>query len=144
MAEQPDLPLGAMECDVDALLARLDDLDAVAPADAWPQTLADLFDILTDHYTRRRDHPEADARREAEEIVILLAHWLGGRPVYLPRDDSLRRALRDADIYRDFGRRSAAELAQAHRLTPMQIYHIIQRQRRLHQGRVQRELFPEE
>lgn len=97
----------------------------------WPSFLAELVDILADHMETSQDVQPDKAVNEAKKIIIVIAHHLGGRNIYLPRDDKLRRAIRDTAIYRAFDGQNHRELAQKSNLTTAQIYNIINRQRRL-------------
>lgn len=129
-----------MHCDVVELLDHLPDIDT---KHAWPKMLADLVDISS-HRLSRMGHDDETALAEAKAIVIAIAEFLGGRMLYLPRNESLRLALRDNLIWKELGKLSVPALADKHELTPMQVYNIIREQRALHRGRVQRSLFGEE
>lgn len=97
----------------------------------WPRTLSDMVDVLADHMTDRKGLAEDLAMREAQDVIMVIAHYLGGRQIYLPRTDRLRLALRDAVIYRCFDGANHRELAERHGLTPARIYSIIAGQRKL-------------
>lgn len=128
---------------VDAELAELlAGRETLSDADtrAWPKILASLVDVMVAHY-RRRGRSEDAARDEAEAAVITLAHYLGGRVFYLPRDTRLRLALRDTRIWAEFSGNNAPELAERYNLTLNQIYNILREQRALHRKRHEPELF---
>lgn len=129
-----------MDADVESILAHLDEVDRDDPR-VWPQTLADLVDVLTDHLERRKGTSLERARRDAQELIVVLANYFGGRQVYLPRDEKLRLALRDNQIWYDFDGRNIDVLGHRFRLTRQQVYTIIARQRSLHKKRVRPE-FP--
>ena len=128
-----------LDADVDEVLAHLDDVGRDDPR-AWPQTLADLVDVFSAHLQRRKDLAIEEARREAQDLIVVLANYFGGRQIYLPRDEKLRLALRDNQIWRDFDGRNIDVLEKRWRLTRQQIYNIIAHQRALHKKRVQPEL----
>lgn len=123
-----------LDANIDDILSRLDDVDR-DDSRAWPQTLADLVDVFTDHLQRRKGHSNEAARVEAQDLIVVLANYFGGRQVYLPRDEKLRLALRDNLIWRDFDGRNIDVLKNHWRLTRQQIYNIIARQRELHKKR---------
>lgn len=70
----------------------------------------------------------------ARHVVFGLCDTLGGSVVYLPRGAALKRAMRDAAIYRDWrdGGEQPVNLVRKYRLANQTIYDIIARQRALH------------
>jgi len=138
MTSQRDLM--QFDDDLPTLLERAGD---EGPAShQWPQTLADLLDV-----TRAA---LLDAGIEADQadglsrkITAAQAHYLGGQPLYLPRGDALRTALKHAAIYRawDGRRETKYSLARESGMTPRQIERIIVEQSRLHRDRFQGTLF---
>ena len=112
---------------------------------SWPAFLAELVDVVADHMqTRERLDAEA-AMAKAQDVILVIAHYLGGRAVYLPRDDKLKRAIRDNSIYRAWkAGASHVELSRKTGLTTARIYSIIDSQRRLRLHRHQMTLpFPD-
>ncbi|MDX8389170.1 MAG: Mor transcription activator family protein [Mariprofundaceae bacterium] len=110
---------------------------------AWPQMLAELVDVLADSDIDR-GKSEEDAFKEARRTIIIIANYWGARSVYLPRNEKLRLALRDNQIWREFCRTGdVTALAMKHDLSNVMVYHIIKRQHRLTLKRKQCELFPE-
>lgn len=107
----------------------------------WPKQLADMVDVLAEHFQRRRKMPGEAAAEEATQVVTVLAHYFGGRLTYLPRDEKLRTAMRDNLIWLAFNGRNVQALAHQHQLTEAQIYNIIKKQRKLHTSKVQPDLF---
>jgi len=104
----------------------------------WPQSLADFMAVTESAITRTMPDMESDsAHTLARNITISLAHYLGGRQTYLPRDVRLQRALRDYRIYRDFRGRNYEALARREGLTVTQVYNIVAAQRKLFRNRVQ-------
>lgn len=115
------------------LTALLKNVGGIDPG-VWPRTLAELVDVYVDHFLRLgRD--QAAALSEAQAVVIVMAHHFGGRMVYIPRDDKLRLALRDARIWREHNGRNVQELAERHGLTAAQIYGILREQRIINRPR---------
>jgi Mor family transcriptional regulator len=111
---------------------------------SWPRTLADLVDVIADHLeTSERMDPDV-AMEKAQDIILVLSHYLGGQAVYLPKGDKIKRAVRDAAIYRAFNGSNHLELAKRSGLTPARIYAILDEQRKLRESRQQMNLpFPE-
>lgn len=105
-------------------------LDAAATSDrrAWPQTLADLIDLITAHFQRRG---VAEPVGEARALVALIANYFGGRPMYLPRGQRLATALRDAALYAEYDGANVHELARRHRISVAHAYYILAQQRRM-------------
>lgn len=78
--------------------------------------------------------PDVSAEELARHVVFAICSVMGGGVVYLPRGDSLKRALRDAKIYRDWKDNGTPipELVSKYDLANQTIYDIIRRQRALH------------
>jgi Mor family transcriptional regulator len=91
-----------------------------------PSILVELTDVLESHFTHNSlsNDPHADA----EAVIALLAEHFGGRALYLPRGDSLRRWQRDCRIAAErHAGVSIDDLAQRHRLSTRQIRFILDR-----------------
>lgn len=140
MSNQVDL-FDPQQAEIGELLEHIDDV-ADDPR-AWPGSLADLVDVLADD-ALARGHDEEDAFSEARRTIALIAHYWGGRMCYLPRNDKLKIALRDNQIWRQFKGDNITALGIKYKLTDMQVYNIIKHQRKLTVKRKQRDLFPEE
>lgn len=121
----------ALGADVDDILLHLGH-EVRNDRRVWPHTLAELVDVFTDHLERRAGLARDQARAEAQDLIVVLAHHFGGRRLYLPCDKTLRLALRDLQIWRDFDGRNIAVLESRWQLTRQQIYNIIAVQRRRH------------
>lgn len=113
--------------------------DEAKRAHHWPEQLANLFDVV--HAFTRRRLPDAQAATEARDLVILIAEYLGGRTLYLPGNEDLRIAVRDAQIYALQGRMPTDEIARRYDLTVQRISMICAEQRQLRVRRLQGELF---
>lgn len=138
--DQQDLIGPPDEAELDRILdSNVDDV----PEDRWARTLARLVEVLFARYRRNGMAPE-DAGKLANATVIEIAHYFGGRPVYLPRGDRLKIALRDAEIFRRARRGNIEALADEFGLNVIQIYRIIRQQKALHIAKVQGRLFEEE
>lgn len=123
--------------------AAADYAEAIADATdrgKWPLRLLELTDLAEAQLARNSG--KALAPRElAERLVIEIANYLGGRPVYLPRGDALKRALRDRRIWRDCGKVDPDELATREGVCLQQVYKIIGEMRSLERKRRQGALF---
>lgn len=97
----------------------------------WPSILAELVDIVADMAQERWHHSPESAIEKAQDVAVAISHYLGGRTVYLPRDDRLKRAIRDIAVYRAFDGSNHLALAKKTGLTTTQIYNIIAKQRKL-------------
>lgn len=128
-----------------------DDLAGVASLVADPQRcprqMAELTDLLADELAR--SHPALGtplARVLAGRQMARLAREFGGGNFYLPKDDTLKRTLRNMRIWSDFdgtvaGPGGAETLARREGLTTIHLYRILAAQRDLHRARVQGDLF---
>lgn len=135
--DQTDLDL-QLTGSIEAMLESADDPDI---KHNWPRTLVNMADVATAAIAATPPALREDARTVAERVVVAIAHFIGGRPMYLPRDDRLHVALRNARIWSEFSGNNVPELAERYRLTPAQLYNILNEQRALHRKRVQPELF---
>lgn len=134
---------------LDMLGATLEDLPAAAEALAsepalWPRQLAEHADALEDEL-QRLDTPlePLTARRLACRLTARIARSCGGTCIYLPKDDSLERVLRDMAIWSQYdgNAETIRSIAKQLDMTPIHVYRIIARQRALHRRRFQADLF---
>ena len=110
------------------------------PKDRWPQTLADMVDVLV-AVSKRQGMDEGTAFTGARQAVAAIAHYLGGRPIYLPKGDEIKRALRDEEIYRVANRDNIDAIAQQYGFSRRAIEKIVARQTALHRRKLQGRLF---
>ena len=107
---------------------------------AWPKMLADLIAInVAELKENGFEHDEA--WRIAKRLIIRQSHFLGGGMVYLPRNDKLKKALRDAQMYHDFDGRNHRVLMKKYKLTQQSVYQIVAEQRKLFVDKCQGKLF---
>ena len=112
------------------------DHDLRSETRCWPTLLAELVDVVADHMQTREQLDPETAIVKAQDVVLAISHYLGGRAVYLPRDDKLKRAIRDNSIYRAWKAGAThADIARKMGLTTARIYSIISNQRQLRRGR---------
>jgi len=129
-----------LDAPVEDIIDRLDELDNDDPR-AWPQLLADLVDVTLGHLQRRLGLDAPAARLEAQALILVMAEYFGGRMIYLPKNEKLRRALRDTLIWHEFTGDNVAELGRRYDLSDIQIYNVLREQRRLHRAKTQADLF---
>lgn len=133
--------LNPMTCDV---MDLVDEHHADLPgAERWPKALRELVDVLASYNERvLRMSPKA-AADDAIERVVVIADYLGGKFVYLPRGDVLRVAARDAVIYRLHGRLPVTEIARLFDLGEIRVYAIVATEKQRAIARMQGRLFDE-
>lgn len=93
-------------------------------------TALEMLSVLTAMF-QRKGLPAQVAAHHAENAVLELAFLMGGRVLYLPREQKLKRVLRDIKITDQLGKRTASELAIEHEVAVQTIYEIAKQQRRL-------------
>lgn len=118
-----------MEEQLDECETLADEL-AATPKGHWPSTLLLLIDVLAAHFKRRernRDNPEDSAAR----VTLVIADYLGGRQLYMPRGDRLRKAIQNVEIFRAHTGDNTIELAQRYGITERSVQRIVLVQREL-------------
>ncbi|WP_325950212.1 Mor transcription activator family protein [Pseudomonas putida] len=106
----------------------------------WPKLLVELIDVI-EVASINKGYEPGFAKEHAIVVTRALARYAGGRPLYLPGDKRLERALRDRDIWAEFSGDNADELMAKYKLSARQVYTILAEQRALHRKRVQPSLF---
>lgn len=108
----------------------LEHIDDPTVHTAWEGRLQEMCGVV-EHALKQRDETQAAAPELARHVVFWIADTLGGSVIYLPRGENLKRALRDAALYRDWHERGASphELARQYRVAVQTAYAIIARQR---------------
>lgn len=78
--------------------------------------------------------PDSTAPELARHVVFAICSAMGGNVIYLPRGDALKRAMRDAAIFREWldSNTPIPELVRKYDLANQTIYDIIKKQRALH------------
>ena len=95
--------------------------------DHYPPILADIAHLLR---ARLGQHlPDTSAETLAMACTEDLGLTFSGCQIYIPKQDSVKRAQRDAAIASAFNGRNHAGLARRFGLTVTQIYDILARQR---------------
>lgn len=137
MTAQPEL-FNALTCDPLDLIERAGDV--VTDRARWPQRMTELFDVLY-AYNVRLGMQADTAAPDAAERTFLIADYLGGSVVYLPRGDALRRAVRDAEAYRRHTGNNTEQLAREYGMTTTKFYELIAREKARRIRRLQGRLF---
>jgi Mor family transcriptional regulator len=137
MTEQTDIDLGEVD---PADLRGRDEFDVEIERDKWASTLAELVDIFFAD-GKRRGMDDNAALELAQHVAMLLAQHFGGRPVYLPRGEALKQALRDRMIYRLHTGDNAEALADRFDTTVRTIQRIVVAQQQIYVRKRQGRLF---
>ncbi len=106
----------------------------------WPKMLADLIVVTLAELKEAGIHQDL-AWRLAKRLITRQAHYMGGGMVYLPRNDKLKKALRDAQLYNEFNGHNHKALMQKYKLTQPTVYQVIAEQRALFIKKRQQDLF---
>lgn len=107
-----------------------------AQTDHWPQLLQELVDVLAAHFARG-GCDKATAENEAKAATFAIATHLGGRSVYLPFGQRLKKALMNVEIFRRANGRNTRELATEYSLTDRRIQQIV-RDQTMHQKTIRK------
>lgn len=91
---------------------------------AAQQMIQQMSEFLTGKFS-----PET-AQMLAIHVIAALILLFGGRPAYIPRNDAMKRALRNAQIWAERGKLKVPELAQKYGLCVQGIYKILAAHRR--------------
>lgn len=137
MTAQPEL-FNALTCDPLDLIEHAGDV--LTDRARWPQRMTELFDVLY-AYNVRLGMQADTAAPDAAERTFLIADYLGGSVVYLPRGDALRRAVRDAEAYRRHTGNNTEQLAREYGMTTTKFYELIAREKARRLRRLQGRLF---
>lgn len=101
----------------------------------WPELLKYLADIIQAELDQHS--PQAQNDQLSHQLVSAIASKLGGGQFYLPKGDALKRALRDAEIYRLSSKVPTEELARKYNLSMKQVWEIAAKQQAKHIQNVQ-------
>lgn len=111
-----------------------------APDKRWPRTLAEYIDVLRATF-RRLGASEEQALDYAEQGVLALGQYCGGRQGYLPTGERLQTAVRDRRLYLEYNGRNKAELARRYGITERRMEQIAAEQKAIHVRKLQGRLF---
>lgn len=96
----------------------------------WPKTLTELAEILENELIKQGEKHIPPATR-AQKLAFALGVYLGGKSIYIPSGQILKKAIRDLEIYRAFDGQNIAELTRRYQLSEGHVYGIIREQRKL-------------
>lgn len=99
----------------------------------WEGSLKEMVEIAEASLRNKLGNAE-EVPALARHVVFGICDTMGGSVIYLPRGELLKKAMRDAEIFREWHEHNAqpADLARKYRLASQTIYDIIARQRALH------------
>jgi Mor family transcriptional regulator len=137
---QIDLALPDEELDPARALEVAESLADARIAEKWPLRLLELADVTEATILRHAARP-GSPREQAERIVRAIAHYMGGRVIYLPKGDDLDRMLRNRAIWRDFTGNNHEALAERENLAVPTIYKIVGEMQALEKRKRQPGLF---
>ncbi|MCT8348291.1 transcriptional regulator [Photorhabdus temperata] len=123
------------------LLDRLNDIPFAELQGRWPQLLADMVDLFSAEL-QRQGQEKTLSHLSSSKLVGALAHYYGGRAVYLPTGETLKAALRDNQLFDEWSRSKGGidNLAKKYALTHSTVYAILRQQLMLHRKRYQIDL----
>lgn len=107
----------------------------------WPGVLRAMLDVTA--LSLRRAGIEAERAEELARLVMAAqAFYVGGRNIYLPAGDDLKRALEYDEIFHAARRGNIEVLAARYGVTPRRISQIVREQTLLRRAKMQPQLFP--
>ncbi|MGE7992530.1 Mor transcription activator family protein [Pseudomonas sp. NPDC089554] len=117
--------------DPDKVLAHMNDAVVL---NRWEGTLIEMASIAESKLRQILPDKPDEVPKIARAVVFSICETMGGAVVYIPRGDTLRRALRDAEIFREWREKNVRPdaLARKFDLSSQAVYDIIARQRVLH------------
>ena len=135
----PNLELfNALTCDPMDLIEHAG--DALTDRSRWPARLQELFDIEY-RYSLRTLSDDA-AAQDAAARTFLIADYVGGSALYVPRGDALRLAVRNAEIYARYrGTANHSALAREYGVTEPHLYEIVAAEKKRQIAKRQGRLF---
>lgn len=113
------------------VLAHMEDPTVSA---RWEGSLKEMVELAELELLKKLPEKPEAAPEIARAVVFSICSTMGGSVIYLPRGEALKRAMRDAEIYREWLDAGAQPhtLVRKYRLSSAIIYGIIKRQRSLH------------
>ena len=121
-----------------AALSELKDDERSDFIHRWPSTLQSLSALMQ---VTLKKHGISNADRISEDLATGLSLYFGGRDMYIPNGESLKKALRDIKIWNEFKGNNLEQLSRDYGLTERRISEIIAEQRAVLVARKQRRLF---
>lgn len=117
------------DLDAKKVLAHMQDPAVVA---SWEGSLREMVEIAEAKLVAEM-RPTSTPPELARHVVFAICSAMGGSVIYLPRGDALKRAMRDAAIFREWMDNGAKipDLVRKYRLANQTVYDIIRTQRAL-------------
>ncbi|WP_265535386.1 Mor transcription activator family protein [Pseudomonas saponiphila] len=131
MSNEQLFPDDSDRLDPNKVLAHMEDPAVIT---RWEGTLKEMVEIAeAELNTKLHSTPEV-VPEIARSVVFAICDTMGGSVIYLPRGDALKKAMRDAAIFRAWRDHNApiSTLVRRYKLASQTIYEIIARQRALH------------
>lgn len=118
------------ELDAHKVLSSMQDPTVLS---RWEGSLREMVEIAEAKLVIEMG-PTSTAPELARHVVFAICSTMGGGVIYLPRGDALKRAMRDAAIFREWkdGSTPIPDLVRKYELANQTIYDIIRKQRALH------------
>ncbi len=101
---------------------------------SWPSMVQDLYTLVEYECNKR------NGQVKPIDIFLSLTHFLGGKHVYIPKADRVRKQIRNMQIYAEFDGKNIQYLVRKYKLVEQQIYRIISQQRALEIKKRQEEM----
>lgn len=92
----------------------------------WASNTVAIYDVLRQAFIRK-GFPEDQAGTLAQDCIVAIGEYAGGRELYLPRAKSLRAAMRHREILSAWRGNNAQELADRFGVTRRWIEKLVQR-----------------
>lgn len=108
----------------------------------WEGTLIEMSSLAEIKLREVLPNHKDQVPQIARAVVFAICETMGGAVVYIPRGEALRKAMRNAEIFREWREQATRpdELARKFNLASQTVYDIIARQRELHR-RAEPDLF---
>ncbi|AZE10198.1 hypothetical protein C4K10_1908 [Pseudomonas chlororaphis subsp. aureofaciens] len=118
------------QLDPGKILAHMKDPTVLA---RWEGVLGDMVRVA-EAELRKALEDDPRSTELAQLVIYSVCEHLGGGVMYLPNGARLKRAMRDADLYKDWRDKGIkpADLVGKYKISSPTVYDIITRQRALH------------
>jgi len=118
------------QLDPSKVLAHMKDPAVTA---RWEGTIGDMVRIA-EVELRKALSDDPRSLELAQLVILAVCNHLGGAAMYIPKGAPLKRAIRDAALYRDWcdGGVKPADLVRKYKIASQTVYDIIARQRAIH------------
>ncbi|MBN6071490.1 positive regulator of late transcription [Aggregatibacter actinomycetemcomitans] len=92
--------------------------------------LGEMFDVLLNEFEKNLKAKEK-ALTLAEDAILTLAKYFGGRSFYFPTGTRLKVQIRDNRIFKEFKGNNMDEISRKYNLSAPHIYSILRKQQEL-------------